>query len=192
MTNEASELREFCNLPDKELKARRAEVSQELSPLVRRREELPTGLALYFDETPEMRDRLDEFVSFERVCCSGIDWSVRSDSGALRLEINGIDPKSPAFGFVGSDTDETSEVEAPGLWPRLLSSVGLGSLGAVFVCCVLPLGLVAVVGATPLLLLDNPWVIAGSALALGGFLWHWEGRRRSGRAASESSADCGC
>lgn len=187
MTTELDEIRNLCNLPDEELKARRAQMSQELFAFVRKREELPTGLALYFDETPERRVQLEEFVAAERICCSGIGWSMGTDSGALRLEISGIDPKSAAFASIGS-----ASVETPGMWPRLLRSIGFGSAGAFFFCCLLPLGIVAVIGATPLLLLDNPWVIAGSALGLGGFMWHWEGRRRARHAVRESASGCGC
>jgi hypothetical protein len=192
LTTVVDDIREVCNLPDEELEARRARVSQELFAFVRNREELPGGLALYFDETPEMRERLDEFVAAERVCCAGIDWSVRSGSGALRLEISGIDPTSAAFAEIGSNIAPTSDAGKPGGWPRLLRAVGLGSLGAVLVCCALPLGVAAVFGATSLLLLDNPWVIAGSAFGLGGLLWHWEGRRNAGRSEGESVSGCGC
>ena len=189
MTIEVDEFREICNLPDEELEARRTRVSQELFAFVRKREERPEGLALYFDETPEMREQLNQFVAAERVCCSSLDWSVHNDSGALRLEINGIDPRSAAFASVGSGSGlpEELEPEGSGIWPRLFRSIGLGSFGAIFVCCVLPLGIAAVVGTTPLLFLDNPWLIAGSAVGLGGFLWHWEGRRKA-----NSAAGCGC
>ena len=187
-----TDIREICDLSDEDRETRRASLHKRLFVFVRRRQELPDGLALYFDETPEMRAELDEFVEYERGCCSSIGWSVRSESGALRLEIKGIDPRSAAFATAGSVATEPSDTKQPGLWPRLLRSIGFGSVGAVLVCCVLPLGVMAVVGATPLLLLDNPWVIGASALGLGGFLWHREGRHKKRRAAGESAAGCIC
>ena len=189
MTND---IREICNLSDEDREARRESLSRRLFAFVRRREELPEGLALYFDETPEMRDELDELVEFERGCCSGVGWSLRSESGALRLEISGIDPNSAAFASIGSVAAMPSNSDKPGRWPRLLRSVGFGSAGAFLVCCVLPLGVLALVGATPLLLLDNPWVIGASALGLSGLLWVWEGRRNARRAVSESAGNCSC
>ena len=96
------DIREICDLSDEDRETRRASLSKGLFAFVRRRQELPDGLALYFDETPEMRAELDEFVEFERDCCSGLGWSVRSELGALRLEIKGVDPRSAAFAAAGS------------------------------------------------------------------------------------------
>jgi hypothetical protein len=192
LTLVVDDIREICNLPDEELEARRARANQELFAFVKHRQERPTGLALVFDETPELRERLDAFVAAERVCCVDIDWSVRSDSGSLRLEIAGIDPRSPAFADLGSTLALQPEPGEPIVGPRLLRAVGLGSLGALLLCCALPLAVAAVVGTTSLLLLDNPWVIAGSALVFGGSLWYWEGRRKARRSKVASISGCGC
>jgi len=54
------------------------------------------------------------------------------------------------------------------------------------------LGIVALVGATPLLLLDNPWLIGASALGLTGLLWHREGRRHVKPTRSNDTSGCGC
>ena len=191
MAIESRDVRDACNLSDEELKARLELLSGEFFALVRKREELPSGLALTFDDTSKMRERLDEFVATERICCSSIDWSVQSVSGGLRLEIEGIDPKSRTLQSVGPNTDAAVAVKSGSgrrsSWPRWFRSIG-----AVLVCCALPFGVAAFVGATLLLPLDNGWVIGGVALGLGGFVWHWEGRRGAGRGnrASTFCSDC--
>ena len=80
MAIESRDLRDACNLSDEELKARLELLSGEFFALDRKREELPSGLALTFDDTSKMRARLDEFVATERICCSSIDWLVQSVS----------------------------------------------------------------------------------------------------------------
>ena len=82
-----TEIRAICNLSDEDLEARRAQLREGLVSKARGREELSDGLALRFDATPELREELDAFISFERKCCPGLDFSVRDESGALRLEI---------------------------------------------------------------------------------------------------------
>lgn len=196
MAIESRDVRGACNLSDVELKARLELLSEEFFPFVRKREELPSSLALTFDDTLEMRERLDEFVAVERTCCSSIDWSVQSVSGGLRLEIEGIDPKSRTLAFVGPNADAAVAMKSDSgkrsSWPRWFRSMGLGSIGAILVCCALPLGVAAFVGATPMLLLDNGWVIGGVALGLGGLLWYWEGRREAGRGDGASASCCDC
>ena len=61
-----TDIREICDLSDEDRETRRASLHKRLFVFVRRRQELPDGLALYFDETPEMRAELDEFVEYER------------------------------------------------------------------------------------------------------------------------------
>ena len=192
MTTEYQNISEVCNLPEDELESRLKMTREELFPLVRKREELENGLALYFDDQPEMGRRLEEFVQFERKCCSGIDWTVERRAGQLRLEIAGIDPRSKMFASIGEASLGDSSATKPSLLPRLFRAVGLGSAGAILACCIMPLVLVAVIGATPLLLLDNPWVIGASALGLGFALWRWEARRETRRRAGEASGACGC
>ena len=58
-----SDIREFCNLSEADLKERRARLSKQLFPLARGREELADGLAIRFDATPAIRQALDDFVA---------------------------------------------------------------------------------------------------------------------------------
>jgi hypothetical protein len=187
-----TDIREICDLSEEDQNGRIEFLREGLFTLVRRREERPDGLAVFFDDTPQIRAQLDEFVAFERNCCSSIGWSVDHTPEGLRLEISGVDPRSDVFATTGPDNLDALEQTDVRLWPRLLRSVGFGSLGALLVCCILPLGVVALLGATPLLLLDNPWVIGASALGLAGFLWQWETRRQNKRAASDNAGGCGC
>ena len=170
-----SDVRACCNLSDADFEARRTELHSKLLPLARGREELPDGLAVLFDATPRMREELDAFVAFERECCPGLDFSVQDRSGALRLEIHGIDPRASVFAGVGV----AAESEGRG-WLRLLRSAGLGAIGAFVLFCLVPIGLVAILGAqlaAPLLVLDSPWVVGGGTLAFAALLWRWERRR---------------
>ena len=124
--------------------------------------------------------------------------NVREDSGSLQLEIRGIDPQSSDFAGIGQ-LEEAQQPEPPQAepargWLRLLRSAGLGSLGAFLICCALPMGLVAVFGiGLSLTALDNPWVIAPGAIALGALYWRWEKRREAARAKAAAPAQsCGC
>lgn len=48
-----------------------------------------------------MRSELDAFVAFENECCPGSGFSVRDASGALRLEITGIDRRGSVVADAG-------------------------------------------------------------------------------------------
>lgn len=109
-----TDIREICSLSDEDLEARRAQLREHLVPQVRGGEELSDGLALLFDATPEMRVELDAFVAFERECCSGLGFSLHDASGALRLEIRGIDPRASVFSDIGQARDPRSSTGADG------------------------------------------------------------------------------
>jgi hypothetical protein len=96
-----TDVRTICRLSDEDFEARRAQLRKSLFPRVRAREELPDGLVLLFEATPELRGELDDFVAFERECCPGLELSLADDSGTLRLEIRGIDPLAGDFAGVG-------------------------------------------------------------------------------------------
>jgi hypothetical protein len=188
-----TDVQEICNLSDEDLEARRIEIARGLAPKAHERRDLSGGLVLSFDATPEMRAELDDFVAFERECCPTLGLSVREASGALELEIQGIAPGSSIFASVGLTAEP--KVSSSGRWQRILSSAGLGTLGALVVCCVLPIGLVALLGAAvaaPFANLDNPWVISSSALVFAGSIWLWQRRREAARATEASAGGCGC
>ena len=191
-----TDTREICNLSDQELKARRAELSGGLGSKVRDRRNLYDGVALFFDATPEIREALNAFVAFEGECCPTLSLSISEASGLLQLEIRGIEPASSLFEDIGAGIGlaANSASGSSRRWRRILSSAGLGTLGAVIVCCVLPFAMVSVLGiaaVAPFTNLDNPWSISASALLFAGGIWVWR-RRRDDAQAAASIGGCGC
>ncbi len=188
-----TEIRAICDLSDEAFEARRAQLREGLVSKARGREELSDGLALRFDATPELREELDAFISFERKCCPGLDFSVRDESAALRLEIRGIDPEASLFAGIGAARG--SERRAGRGWQRLLRSAGLGAIVAFVLFCLVPIGLVALLGAqlaAPLGALDNPFAVAAGGLVFAVLLWRWERRREAARLESAASGGGGC
>lgn len=195
-----TDIREICNLSDEQVAARRKELREGLMPLARGREHLADGLALLFDSSSEMREELEAFVAFERKCCPGLGFSVHDVPGSLRLEIHGIDPDASAFAGVagvgaGRSVDTRQEKpERTGLL-RVLRLVGLGGAASLVVCCVVPIGVAALVGAklaAPLGVLDNPWVISLGTIAFASLLWLRERHRNSASKATAMAGGCGC
>jgi hypothetical protein len=185
-----NDVRGSCNLSDEAYEARRKALRRELLPQSRGRKALGDGVAILFAATPELREALDEFVGFERECCPGLGFSVEEVDGALRLEIHGIDPASEAFADVAPEAESAAE-EAGG-WLRALRSVGLGAVGAFALFCLVPMALVAVLGAElagPLFALDDPKAVAAGGIVFGGLLWRWERRRAAARAEARG---CSC
>jgi hypothetical protein len=157
------------------------------------------GVVLRFDATSEMRSELDEFIAFERGCCPTLGFSVHESSRGLDLEILGVDPDSELFDGFSSQPETSSH--ATRRWCRALSSVGLGTVGALTICCVLPMAALALFGAAiaaPLTSLDHPWVISSMALGLAAVLWLWQKRRAArhdelaSAPACSARGDCGC
>ena len=199
-----TEIREICKLSDQELEARRRDLGRGLASRIRDRRDLRDGMILSFDSTPELREELNAFVAFERECCPGLDFSLSDASGnaagnadgIVELEIRGVDPHSDFFADLGAgvvlEVDAATEVSRR--WRRLLSSIGLGTLGALSLCCVLPFATAALLGTAavaPLTNLDDPWLISASALVFAGGIWFWQ-RRRDGVPRATSAGGCGC
>ena len=191
-----TDIREICRLSDQELEARRGQLSRGLASRIRGRRDLQDGMVLAFDSSPENREELNAFIAFERECCPTLDFALGEASGGLELEIRGIDPQSDYFGGIGADVglEVESAAGSSRRWRRVLSSVGLGALGALSVCCLLPFAAAALFGTAvvlPLTNLDNPWSISASALVFAGGIWFWQARRETTRAAA-SPGGCGC
>ena len=80
-----------CSLPDNELKDRVARIRSELLPHVTGRRPLADGVAFDFAHTAAMEEALEDFVAFERECCSGLAWSLhRPSARVLRLRVRGL------------------------------------------------------------------------------------------------------
>lgn len=173
-------LETLCNLPAEDREARLAMIRDEILPLARRRERHPDGVTFEFANRPDLERTLEQLVAFERTCCGGLSWeATRPNDDTLRLTIRGLSPDSRLF--------ELGEPPAPASrLGRLARSLGLGTSAALFVCCVLPLGVAAIAGASvaaPLAGLDQPITIAAVAIASAAVTWVWLGRRRAGSAS---------
>lgn len=192
-------IQEICSLTEGERDARRKALSRGLLSQVRERRLLSDGLALRFDATPVIRAELDEFIAFERGCCPTLGLSVHASADALELAITGLD--SDVQLFMGAGPGMELATPGPSRWRRILSAAGLGTLGALTLCCVLPVAGVALFGtalAAPFANLDDPWVISSTALALAGGVWRWRQQRDAQKravsvpAACATDGECGC
>jgi hypothetical protein len=89
-------------------------------------------------------------------------------------------------------------VEVPRRFAGILAkAAGFGTLAGLVVCCVLPVGAAALVGAAaaPLASLDQPGVIAGVALVFAAAAFAWQTRRHARAPESDpagSSCGSGC
>jgi hypothetical protein len=170
-----TELETLCNLPAEDRDARLAMIRSDILPLARRRERLPDGLKFEFPYTEPLERTLNQLVAFERGCCGSLSWeATRSADDSLQLTIRGLSPNSPLLELGDPPPAPASRLG------RLARSLGLGTGAALFVCCVLPMGLAAVAGASvaaPLAGVDQPLIIAAVALASAALTWRWLGRR---------------
>ena len=176
------ELPALCNLPAEDREARLAMIRSEILPLAERRERLADGLCFEFPYAPPLERTLDQLVAFERGCCGSLSWeATRPAEHTLRLTVRGLSPGSPLL-----ELGETLPAPASRLG-RLARSLGLGAGAALLVCCLLPMGLTAVAGASvaaPLAGLDRPLIVAAVAVASAGLTWLRLGQRSRGGSAS--------
>ena len=146
------------------------------SPLAVESVRLERGLALELDGAPGAAEKLDRLIELERECCSGIEFERMAGTtrGGLRLEIRGIDPDASLFRPLRLPAASES------LRARLAKATGLGVTASLFVCCVLPVAAVALLGAAaaPLTSLDGPVPIIAGAAVGGTLAWWWLGKRR--------------
>ena len=184
---------DICTLPTNEISDRLAWIQSEILPHAIRSEPMADGIALELADAPGLAAKLDRLVELERACCSGIEivHTASASAGQRRLEAHGADPQAPIFRLL-----RTEPARPSGLLGRIAKATGLGAVTGLLVCCVLPIGLVALLGATvaaPFTSLDQPWVIAGvSALSgVAAFAWQRRGRKTVGDLPTTDSS-CGC
>src|SRR5262245_58364382 len=83
-----------CNLPAAERAERAAMIRAEILPRVRARRELFDGIAWDFESTPELVQRLEDWIALERECCASLDWRLESgDPNRLVLLVRGAGAK---------------------------------------------------------------------------------------------------
>jgi hypothetical protein len=202
-----------CTLDGEAMSERLAWVRSEIFPHAIAGERLDDGVAWELDDAPGLAAKLDRLVALERECCSGIDFEhlPSQEPGQRRLEIHGVDPDAAVFASLnlagigsGKNSVERGEklpapaensAETTRLASRLAKAAGAGTLLSLFVCCVLPIAAVAVLGAAvaaPFASLDDPWIIGGAALASGALAFAWQSRKRTATPATRAgAASCG-
>ncbi len=167
---------EVCTLPAEDILDRLAWIQREILPHAVETVRLDRGLAIELASEPGLAEKLDHLIELERECCSGIVFERHTGAtpGGLRLEIHGIDPDASVF--------ESLNVQGTAMSARarFTKAAGAGVFGSLFVCCVLPIAAVALLGgvAAPLASLDGPGPIAAGAVLGGAGAWRWLGRRR--------------
>jgi hypothetical protein len=168
---------EACTLPADDMATRMVWIREAILPHAVARETIAGGVALELRDAPGLAAKLDRLVELERDCCSGIAFGHQPSSvaGQRRLEVRGLDPSAPIL-----EATLRSAPEKQGVAGRLGRAAGIGTLIGLFVCCVLPAGAAALLGAKaadPLAALDQPWVIAGSGLLFGATAFGWQSRQ---------------
>ncbi|MDJ0785754.1 MAG: hypothetical protein QNK05_03030 [Myxococcota bacterium] len=179
-----------CTLPPEGLEDRLAWIRTAILPHAVETERLPDGLALELRAAPGVADALDRLVALEKECCGSIGFVHRAgrEPERRRLEIHGVDPDAGVFRDFQA-TESSPPYDRP--TRRLLKAAGVGLLASLIVCCVLPIGAAALLGAAaaPLAGLDAPAPIAAGALLGGLGAWWWLGRARPS-ATSGCGPDC--
>ncbi len=159
-----------CSLPPDELRERVAHLRTELLPLVRRRQQLPDGIAWDFDPGVAMRARLDAFVTFERQCCGSVTFDITEppESALLRLTVRG--PDAAAFAALGGAASDPPRPATPAGGVALAAKAGtIGVVASLLLCCGLPLAVASVLGvavAAPLARFDDPILIGLGAILI--------------------------
>ena len=167
-----------CTLPPAALDARLAWIAREILPHAIAAERLESGWRITLEGGRELDAKLEGLVEAERRCCAGIGFTLRRHAWRRILDVSGVDPEAAIFGDLAA---RLAGAPAPSAARRLVTSLGLGTLAALVVCCGLPLAAVAIFGASAAFLtrLDAPVPIALGALAVAAAAWLALGRQAS-------------
>jgi hypothetical protein len=165
-----------CTLPADGLGERLAWIRSEILPHAVSSVSGTDGIVWELEDAPGLAARLDELIVLERECCSGIEFAhaAGAAAGRRRFEVRGIDPGASVFTSL-----KPGPRESAGAGGRVAKAAGWGAIVGLFVCCVVPIAVAAAFGAAvaaPFALLDDPWIIAGVALASGSAMFAWRGR----------------
>jgi hypothetical protein len=183
---------EICTLPPRDLQQRLAWIRREILPHTISSDRIESGRAIELADAEGLRWKLARLIEAEAECCSGIVFEPMPSQAPdrVRLEIRGVDPDASIFDALA----ENGSAAAISRGPRLVKATGIGVLGSVFVCCVLPIGVGAALGsgAAAFSFLDAPLPIALGALLGGGAAWWWLGRKNPLREAAAGDCGSGC
>jgi hypothetical protein len=186
--------REVCTLTSEEMGDRLTWIGAEILPHAERRSDGADFVRLELHDVPGLCAKLDRLVELERDCCAEIEFAHGPGSapGTRWLEIRGVDPQTVLRDMA---TDRHSTGARQGLARRIARAAGVGTLASLFVCCVLPIAAVALIGgatASALGALDQPVVIAGAALLFGGAAFLWRRRPSTPSPVEPDAGDAGC
>lgn len=179
---EAIDPLEVCTLDPDELAERLRWVRAEILSHALGKERLEDGIAIELSDLPGIRDQIDHWFELEGDCCGGIRFERHASrtTSQVRIEIHGINPNGPLFGGVPDLSSENASAP-PSRVGRILRAGGLGAAASVLLFCVLPIGVVALLGTTavavPLGALDDPLWIGLGAAAAAGLIWWRMGRK---------------
>ena len=84
-----------CSLTGAEYRQRVADTGQVARDALRDRQAIPSGARLTFDETAEVRERLEAFVAAESECCPFLAMYLHAADGHLVLDVTGPDQAAP-------------------------------------------------------------------------------------------------
>ena len=62
----------MCTLSDDQLATRLAEIRCEVLPHIRKTQKLEDGLVLEFNDTPNLKAKVERLVALEQECCAGL------------------------------------------------------------------------------------------------------------------------
>ncbi len=144
--NPAGAGRNMCRLSDDQLTTRLAEMRRDVLPHIRKTQKLEDGLVLEFNDTPNLKAKVERLVALERECCAGLrlELQERPLAEGLKLEIRGINPQSETFEQLLVGIEKKAQTPSQGSrLRRALSSTGIGVAGAFVVSGLLPLGVAA-------------------------------------------------
>lgn len=95
----AGAVRDMCRLPDDQLTTRLAEIRRDILPHIRKTHNLEDGLVLDFNDTPNLKTKVERLGALEQECCAGlqVELQERPQPEGLKLKIRGIEPQAGAF-----------------------------------------------------------------------------------------------
>jgi hypothetical protein len=186
-----------CTLPPDGLQDRVEWIRTEILSRATGSERGADRVSWELSDEPGLAAKLDRLVALESECCSGIvfEHGPSRTPGQRRLEVRGVDTSAAIFGALLEGAGEPGDASEPRrIGMRFAKAAGLGAAMSLFVCCVLPIGAAALLGAAaaaPFASLDEPSVIAGAGVLFGGAAFAWQSRRLTTTPRNPTRSGCG-
>ncbi len=169
-----------CALPADAIGPRKEKVRVDFLPYVLGHETSADKVIWRLEGSDEIRSKLEEFVAFERECCSGLDFHIdgQSDASELILTVSGAGAEI----FSADQSGDSVPTHVPVTAATVAKAGGIGLGISLALCCLLPLAIAGLGGAAlvaPMAKLDNPLVIGAGSFLFAIPVW-WRMRRNSG------------